>query len=533
MRLRACAVTFVLLFSGSALANHMAGMASRIPHLPGGSVIGKKASSYRGPRSGSRVGARPPNGFKFYDSPDEAAAAGGPESQAKPTPTPAPTQGQRQRPTPTPTPTTPTPTSTQGEQGHGAEQPGFLESRLGVHPDGRPTGDDIHRALEYGELKNAASMLPDKGSARGWRDRRAQNRLFNEVMRQMKRRSRIGDSDGAFDANAALKIIRDKMELGTWKRFRAWWAQKRMVWNTLRAARRLGRTGNLAGAGDNVALLRSKAVLGPDHRLSRKAVRRLYRHSYKMAKHFARQGQIQQMEDAIVLHRHMGSYGAGTPNEARLARVIKLGFQRAVGALVWQARQVYIRSKRSGDPRERAEAARLLAESIEIQENKEYGYRPGWFARRQQRKLLVALGPLVRQTLDARRQEHLQQEIAEAAAEEEQRRMAEGQGGDGAGDGDGDPDRDRDEDAPDEPDPAAASREVARPRRNRRAANAEQAGPTADYDSGTPRRNASRGPAPSRRSYNGPMEGSVDGPGGDFGFSGFANNNGSQPSGRF
>jgi len=29
------------------------------------------------------------------------------------------------------------------------------------------------------------------------------------------------------------------------------------------------------------------------------------------------------------------------------------------------------------------------------------------------------------------------------------------------------------------------------------------------------------------------MEGSVDGPGGDFGFSGFANNNGSQPSGRF
>ena len=270
-----------------------------------------------------------------------------------------------------------------------------------------------------GQLSAAAASLPDRqGADLAWREQRAvkkvEKRIFDDIVSALRSRTKKGDTFGAKDALDALKIYRQGHNLGWWSRFRAWRAERKAVKNIYKRVKYAGRRQDIQNAAENVALLSS--LRGENDPKVKKAINQLHKYALKAAKHAARNGSPPGAMQALQMAAQAAAASGKQLDQGKAEKIMRLAYKRGVGAYVWQARTAYKKGEYQA-------AAQMLLESLEIQENPQLGFKPGFFARRQQAKLLRKLGP----HLAAARQARAEQ-MAQAQAEQEamERQGAEG-----------------------------------------------------------------------------------------------------------
>ena len=286
----------------------------------------------------------------------------------------------------------------------GAMRPAVQRPVLGASPRHELRGL-IGRARTYlnaGQLSAAAMSLP---IAQDHALHEINHDILNRAIKMAHQASKKGDVMTAADALEAIKAVRETTELGWWQRFRVWRATRAAVKNAQKKVRYFGRRLNMNAAAQNVAFL--VKVLKEDHPKTRDAIKDLHKYAMKTAKHHARQGSPPEATQSLEIARYASTQGGPAFDERKAEEIMRFANKRAASAWTWQARIAYKKG-------EHAQAAALLVEVENIE--KQYGFRPGFFARRQQRKYTSKLGPHMAQAREQR--------AAQMRAQEEERLQA-------------------------------------------------------------------------------------------------------------
>lgn len=290
----------------------------------------------------------------------------------------------------------------QGAQRAGAQAPArsglktWLLRNFTVRTRVARLASDTKALVKNGQLTDAAETLvtaPVK--ARGFRERRAiasaLRKVYQASLGGARGRSRLGDTAGTRDALGAIDALKQTNSLGRFRSFRADRATNRAVTNTLTAARKAGKAGNLALARDNLVLAGDLRGLG-DRRVQR-GVRHFGKNAMTMAKRAAKAGDFGTTLAALDEAR-VAAEVSGTQFDDRTADgLVRGAYERAVPLLLDQARRLV--KSRAHD-----QAAQTLALALDIQS--QVGVRPGFFARRAQAKLVSQLGPRLAAVQNAR-----------------------------------------------------------------------------------------------------------------------------------
>jgi hypothetical protein len=243
---------------------------------------------------------------------------------------------------------------------------------------------------------------------------------LGKILSSLRTASKKDDALGAKIAVDQLKRYKQTHDLGLWDRFRIW----RTEGKVLDRIKYAGRRQNIQSAAENVALLIS--IKGDNDPKSKRAIQLLHKYAIKTAEHHARNGSPPGAQQALEMARQASAAGGPAFDQAKAEKIMRFAYKRGVGAYVWQARVAY----KKGDVKD---AAMMLLESLEIQNNPQLGYRPGFFARRQLAKLMRKLGPHVAEAREAKAaQMQAQMEaMQKAEAEAQEQPQEQGEAGEG------------------------------------------------------------------------------------------------------